>query len=695
MKGAHMIWKTTLFILLSACMAQVTFAAKSNSVNKVAFSQSTKEQLKITLSFAQTLAKKKPFSSFVTKRPPRLIIDLPKVTNGLGKKAINISSPLARRLLATQAQNRTRIVIDLKNNTRYQSIKKGNRLIITLGKTDKKAAKKTVIKNNKMGKNKIRNIDFKRMPGKGGQLLIELAQPGNEVDLRQQDSKLVLDFIDTYLPKRLRKNLDVTDFATPFKNISVKQNGKNVSMTVQTHGQYTHLAYQTGKRFVLDINAVVQKKKRDGSLLKTNFHGEKVSLNFQNIEVRAVLQLLAEFTGLNVVTDDSVQGTITLHLQNVPWDQALSIILKTRGLAERQIGNVILVAPAAALAKREQQDMKSFNQIQNISPLHTSLLQVNYARASDIAELIKSQQNSLLSNRGRISSDLRTNTIWLRETQQKLGELRAFIKKLDVPVRQVLIEARIVEVNRDFNHELGVQFGVSKNNTPLSGSIEAANLALPGNDGFSSLTDAAGINKRLNVNLPVTATGGATSHIGVALAKLGHGFLLDLELSALETENKGRVVSSPHVLTANQHVAKIESGEEVPYQQASSSGATNVAFKKAVLSLEVTPQITPNNKVILTIKIHKDEVSATSNNTTVPGIKTNNIETQTLIEDGGTIVLGGVYKETKNNNISRVPFFSSIPLIGKLFQNKKVTKNRSELLVFLTPTIIKQNPIRG
>ncbi len=673
------------------CLIFCTLAyAANNTLEKISLTQPTDNSLQATFTLSTALVGDAAFSSFITQYPKRLIIDLPAVDNHLKKPSIE-TNPLVSHITITQAAARTRIMLELKRNVGYQLKPVNNQLVLTMAlqEANKNIATTSILNKPNTNHNQIKLIDFKRNPGNAAQLIVKLTKPGSEVDLQQQGSSLYLEFFDTQLPNHLRKNMDVSDFGSPVNNIVLHQQEQNVKIHINTHGKYTHLAYQTEDTFVLDINPIAENEKTENAVLKNNFTGDKISLNFQNIEIRSVLQLLAEFTGLNIVTDDSVQGTITLHLQNIPWDQALSIILKTRGLAERQIGNVILVAPAKDIADREKEELQSHNQIQDMSPLRSELIQVNYARATDVAQLIQSQQGSLLSTRGKISTDTRTNTIWLLESNQKLDELRELIKKLDIPVSQVSIEARIVKVNKDMTNELGVKFGVTKPQMNLTGNFSGANSIANGTALAEVATNGT---DRLNVNLPAaTAT---TGNIGLALAKLGHGFLLDLELSALETEGKGNIISSPHVITANQHAALIESGKEVPYQQFTSSGAANVAFKKAVLSLEVTPQITPDNKIVLSIKVHNDDVGSVTS-TTVPIINTENIETQVLVDNGETVVLGGIYKQNKTNTISRIPFFSSIPVLGNLFKNRQDINNRSELLVFITPKIITQAGLPG
>ena len=680
-------------VLILACMflSRAVFAAPETILRQVTFNHTKTRSLNIGLIFSRKI-KKQQIHSFMTKTAragQTLIIDLMKVKNGSGHKRKVIKSSFVRSLLAIQSKDKTRLSIRLKGSVGYRIKVQGRRAVITIAHKLFAASntKRSVLKKKNPGQNWIKHIDFKRMPNGGGKLIVTLGTNKSEIDMTQAGNMLNLEFIATHLPKQQHRKLKLSDFGTPLDQVTLRQKGKNILMQLHLHGHYTHLAYQSKNLFVVDIQPVVADSQPRTSILRTNYTGDKVTLNFQNIEVRSVLQLLAEFTGLNIVTDDAVNGTITLHLKNVPWDQAFSIILRMRGLAERQIGNIILVAPAKTLADKEKSELQSITQMQKLAPLHSELLQINYARAEDLTKLIKSQKNSLLSARGRISTDARTNTLWLRDTNTKLGDIRSLIEKLDVPVRQVSIEARIVTISSNYLQDFGINFGVSKAETPLSGTQSAANEFKKGTVG-SKITPLA---SRYNVTLPTTEA--ATAHIGVALAKLGHGFMVDLELQAMEKDSKGKVISAPHLITANQHTAKIEKGQEIPFNQSTSSGATAVTFKKAVLSLEVTPQITPDKKVTLNLKVHKDtpkNQGGNVNGTSVVAIDTNNIETQVQVNDGATVVIGGIYEQTKHNNISRVPILSDIPLLGELFESKHLQNQRDELLVFITPRIIEQ-----
>ena len=650
-------------------------------------------QFEMIFTFEHRLNKKP--TSFMTKKPTRLVFDFNKVANKLGAKTKTINLGPVRNYTSAQGDHETRLVLSLQKAVKYKTKLKGRTLHVLLGAS---SVKDTVLSrpiassishhhhSHRRKKFEVKNIDFRRTKDGGAQIVLHLSSNQAAVDIERQASNLMVDVLHAALPRRLQRKLDVTDFDTPVANISLRQTGQDVQVKIHSRKAFNHLAYQVNKDFIVDIKPV--KEEAVSGVKKPKYSGERISLNFQNIEVRAVLQLLAEFTGLNIVTSDTVTGSVTLRLHHVPWDQALDIILKARGLAKRQIGNVLLIAPAQEIAQQEQEELQAQNQIQALAPLHAEFIQINYANATDIANLIRStgeKAQSLLSARGFMSVDTRTNTIWVRDTATNLKEIRELVQRLDVPVRQVLIEGRVVNVDKTFEQDIGVRFGITKQTIPLSGTFSAAN-SIAGGTAPSTITSSGANPGRLNVNLPATD---ATSGIGIALANLGRGFLLDLELSAMESEGRGNIVSTPRLITADKHEATIEDGEEIPYQQVTSSGATSVAFKKAVLSIKVTPQITPDNKIVLTIEVHQDKVS-NREVLGVPAIDTQMIETQVLVDNGGTVVLGGIYRQTKRHGFKRVPFFSSIPIVGHLFREKSETNDERELLIFITPKVITQ-----
>jgi type IV pilus assembly protein PilQ len=500
-----------------------------------------------------------------------------------------------------------------------------------------------------------------------------------------------VDFISVSLPSELDRRLDVIDFATPVREIDTTSNSRGTRMVITTvDDQYDHLAYQSGNVFTVEVTPLTAEEQQAQQRQQFGFTGERLSLNFQNIEVRAVLQLIADFTGLNLVASDTVSGSVTLRLRNVPWDQALDIILKSKGLAMRQAGNVMMVGPQEEIAARERLELESQRQVQELSPLRTEFMQINYAKASDFASLISSGETSLLSARGNVSIDERTNTLIVQDVAASLEDIRDMIGRLDIPVRQVMIESRIVNADENFTRDLGVRFGYSKHtdqaaqaNGDLFGAVGGG---IPGNVDYGGVTSFnTGGNENLMVNLPVA---GATSTLDLAVGKIG-SYLLQLELSALLAEGRGQDIASPKVITANQSEALIESGVEIPYQQATSSGATSVSFQKAVLALRVTPQITPDNRILLELDVSQD-TRGSPDVLGVPPINTRNVATTVLVDDGETVVLGGTYSQIDRNSLDRVPFFGDLPYLGFLFKKNRVEKSRTELLIFVTPKILRE-----
>jgi type IV pilus assembly protein PilQ len=533
----------------------------------------------------------------------------------------------------------------------------------------------------------ISNVDFRRGAKGEGRIIITLNNPNIPIDMQKRGDRVVLSIPQGKLPTDMERRMDVLDFATPVDTVDSFNSGGGVKVVIQAHGKFDHIAYQTDNNFIVDIKPIIineEKKLRK----KFEYTGERLSLNFQNIDVRAVLQLIADFTGLNLVTSDTVSGNLTLRLKNVPWDQALDIILKTKGLDKRKSGNVMLIAPAEEIAAREKLELEANRQIEELAPLENASIQINYAKALSFKELFEADKDkqAWLSSRGSVALDPRTNILLVRDTAKHIEAIEALVEELDIAVRQVLIESRIVLAQDDFSKELGVRFGISSETTQgirqgfTSGSLNGTTQIING----ETLEQV----DRLNVNLPALSKAGS---IGLAIAKLPLGTLLELELSAAQAEGRSEVISSPKVITSDQHTAIIESGQEIPYEQSSSSGATTVAFKKAVLSLEVTPQITPDDRVIMDLKVNKDEADFSRSINGVPPINTQNVATQVLVNNGETIVLGGVYEISKTENIRRVPFFGDLPLIGVLFRNTFEENRKSELLIFVTPKILKEN----
>ena len=540
----------------------------------------------------------------------------------------------------------------------------------------------------------ITNVDFRRGDQGEGRIVVTLSDPSIPVDMRQEAGKIVLEFNGATLPEELERRLDVTDFATPVKLVDTEGKGDKVRMEITPIGEYEHLAYQSDNQFTVEIRETTKEEKEQVQKDKFGYTGERLSLNFQDIEVRSVLQLLSDFTGQNIVVSDSVTGNLSLRMQNVPWDQALDIVLKTKGLAKRENGNVILIAPSEEIAAREKLELESMKQIEELAPLYSDLIQVNYAKATDLSELLSNEDSTQLSERGKVTVDERTNTLLIQDTSEKLAQIRRLVSRLDIPVRQVLIESRIVLANNDFARELGVKFGLSHNSVArdhqtgflLGGKQQGdVNFADGTITGFEVNGDSSdeGL-EGLLVNLPVANASGS---LGIALGKLGSN-LLQLELSAMQLEDRGEVISSPRVITSNQQEALIQQGVEIPYQRASSSGATAIAFKEAVLQLKVTPQITPDDRVIMDLKVNKDSVGQIFAG--VPSIDTRRVQTRVLVDNGETLVLGGIYEQERGKEAERVPFFGELPGVGWLFRTERNLNEKSEMLIFVTPKIIKQ-----
>jgi type IV pilus assembly protein PilQ len=647
--------------------------------------------------------------SFTIDNPARISFDLPNTGLALPSRRIEVKSAGLDTILAAEAKDRTRLVLNLDRLVPYETRLDGNNIIVTLGSPNPQAG--AVARAPAAGGpseapapvvRAIRSIDFRRGTDGAGRVVVKLTDPRTQINQRQLGNQIVVDFGGTELPKNLMRRYDATDFGTPVSSFDVVRVGNDTRILINATGDYEHLAYQSDDQYVVEIQPA--RKVAVAQDDKPQYTGERLTLNFQDIETRAVLQLLADASGQNIVVSDSVRGSVTLRLQNVPWDQALDIVLRTKGLDKRKQDNVIIVAPSDELAAREKAELAARKDIQELAPLRSEFVQVNYAKASDMAELIKSQGGSLLSPRGAVAVDDRTNTLLLQDTAERLADIRRLVSTLDIPIRQVLIEARIVIVNDDFSRELGVRAGytgIQKNgndgavivgasaagvDTSLASAI--SNLATNGTIRPVQVPTGGGRTDRYNVNLPVVSPAGR-----IAVALLGSDYIVDLELSALQAEGRGEIKSSPHVITANQKEASIEQGVEIPYQQAASSGATTVEFKKAVLSLKVTPQITPDNRIILDLNVKKDSVGSvivTSGGVGVPSIDTREISTQVLVNDGQTVVLGGILETEERKDETKVPYIGDVPVLGRLFKTTRRTNNKDELLIFVTPKILHE-----
>ncbi len=651
--------------------------------------------------------------SFTIENPARIALDLPDTALGLSSRRRDVDLRMLDTVLTAEANGRTRVVLNLDSMVPYETRVSGNTVVLTLGEGGDMVAETTTFTGTPStspaaasGRRAIENVDFRRTREGGGRVIIDLTDPSTPVDIRQEGGRVVAVFKGTELPGELIRRLDVQDFATPVTTIDAVRVNNDARVLISADGDYEQLAYQSDDVFTIEINPVVEEEEQAASLFAEDkaYEGERVTLNFQDIETRAVLQLLAEISGRNIVVSDTVQGNVTLRLNSVPWDQALDIVLTTKGLDMRQNGNVIIVAPAEEIAAREKADLEAKQAIQELEPLFSEFLQVNYAKAGDLAALIKEGENSLLSDRGSVAIDERTNTLLVQDTVDRLRDVRRLVQTLDIPVRQVLIESRIVVVNDDFSRELGVRLGLTAVQENSSDGLFSVTGTSAGSDvitasALENLADtgqpfpveAPAVNNRYNVNLPVNNPAGQ-----IALAILDSDYIVDLELSALQAEGRGEIVSTPRVITANQKEALIEQGVEIPFQESSSSGATTTQFKKAVLSLTVTPQITPDDNIIMDLQVNSDSVGelvASATGGFVPSIDTREIRTQVLVRDGQTVVLGGIYETERREVANKVPLLGDIPGVGALFRSTQNVANKSELLIFVTPKILEENAV--
>ncbi|WP_179397268.1 type IV pilus secretin PilQ family protein [Marinobacter sp. ANT_B65] len=689
-----------MFRKLNVYVSVVTFGlfsslASAVTLEDISFSSLPGERLEVTLKFDGQPPEP---SGYTIERPARIAVDLRDTTSGLDSRSIPLGSGNAQSMTVVETKDRTRLIFNLIELAPYDTVRNSNSLVMTIGGESSEGSVAASTSGSPVSAsakpaaspNTLAGVDFRRGKDGEGRVIVDLGNSGTQIDLSELGGKIRLTMDGLAVPSDLRRRLDVTDFATPVSRIDTFVEDGNAVIEIRPEGNYDYIAYQSGSEFTVSVEKLSEEEAESRREEKFPYTGEKLSLNFQDIEVRSVLQLIADFTGLNLVASDTVGGSITLRLQNVPWDQALELILKTKGLDKRQIGNVLLVAPADEIAAREKLELETSKQIAELAPVRLDIVQVNYAKAADIVELIKADEE-LISDRGFVSSDVRTNTISLRESSGKLEEIRRLVATWDVPVRQVSIEARIVRAQTNVAEDLGVSWGgaaydVSGNNVfsigGSQGAVEEARDAAGGGTGGISFPGA------LAVDLGVTGDGASSFALGWG----GQDFLVDLELSALETDGRAEVVSQPRVVTADRQTASIKSGEEIPYQEASSSGATSVSFKEAVLSLEVTPQITPDDKIIMDLVVNQD--SRGEETAGVPSINTNEVTTQVLVGNGETVVLGGIFQSEVATTVTKTPFLGDIPYLGRLFKRTEKVNERSELLIFITPKIIKNDLIR-
>jgi type IV pilus assembly protein PilQ len=694
----------------------------SNKIESVDFSSLSGGRVAIHIKTTEPLAN--PPAGFTLSSPARIALDFPHVGNGLAKNNILADQGSLKSITLAQAKERTRMVLNLSKNVGYNTTVSGNEVTVLLqaNEASTNVVAETKFSEPVLGQQQfaIKNVDFARGRNGEGRIIVDLSDASAGINIKQKGKTIVVDFINTDVPANLQRRLNVTNFNTPVIYVDTMKQGKNGHMVIEPKGNWEQSAYQADKKFIIDVRQIVEDPNKLVAGAKPGYAGEKLSLNFQNIEVRSVLQVIADFTGLNIITSDTVTGNLTLRLKDVPWDQALDIITQSKGLSMRKTGNVILVAPAEEVAAKEKQMLEASRQIEDLEPLRTEVFTLKYMKAEALKTILSDPKQKILSKRGSAVLDSRTNTVFVQDTSKYLEQVQAIINKVDVPVKQVMIESRLVIADDTYSKALGARFGVSQVGTANNGNTRTAiGGQLNSTGGYYSRTSSGGTvtdtlagtagttalaqsgtflqgtssqsvqiggsaaGQDLMSNLPVANSFG---NLAFTFFHLPAGLLLNFELSAMESDGRGKVVSSPRITTANQHKAKIASGTEIPYLEASSSGAATVSFKSAVLSLEVTPQITPDDKIIMELDVKKDRVGQVFNG--VPSIDTQNINTQVLVGNGETAVLGGIYEQTVLNSVDKVPFFGDLPVMGNLFKRKTTQNDKRELLIFITPKIM-------
>jgi type IV pilus assembly protein PilQ len=698
--------KSIVWVALALGQLCGILAVNAATLQDVGYTMLPGDRINITLTLDS--AAQVP-GSFATSNPARIAIDLPGTTSALAKKTKTIGTGIARSITAIEAGDKTRVVINLLKTASYDISAEGNKIIVSIDSGGSGSGSGSVASDfstvtesmtpsastTSGSASAISDVGFRRGSQGEGRIEVQLSSANSAVDMRQEGKKVVVDFIATSLPAHLSRTMDVTDFATPVQSIVTHPQGGSVRMEIATTGEYEHFAYQAEGVYTIEFRSLTKAEKAAIKKERNVFSGERLSLNFQDIKIRSLLQILADFTGLNMVVSDTVGGRITLRLKNVPWDHAMDIILKTKGLSMRKTDNVILVAPTEEIAAREKLELESQKQIEELAPLQSELIQINYADAEEMAVLLKSEENRILTVRGNVTVDVRTNTLLVQDTASKIEEIRELLEKLDIPGRQVLVEARIVIANDDFAHDIGVRFGFNRGNSFRSDNFLITGGGVPGHlggtfglaPGIENPADSS--QEALLVNLPQTLASGRGGAINFVMGKIG-SYLLQLELSAMQQEGRGEIISSPRVITSDQSTASIKQGVEIPYQSAASSGATAVSFKEAVLELEVTPHITPDDRIIMDLLVSKNSADFSRSVLGTPPLDTREIETNVLVDNGETIVLGGIFERNKTYVSERVPFFGDLPYVGNLFKQQQNQDNNSELLIFVTPKILKE-----
>lgn len=721
------------FIMLMGATSFTAWAAEknpllTNEIESIDFTSLSGGRVNIRVLLKSPLTSPPP--GFALNSPARIALDFPLTANGLNKNSVVAEQGALKSVSLAQAKDRTRMVLNLSKNVGYNTTLNGNEVMISLQGSE--AAANNTVAETRFSEGRatstahsITNVDFARGKNGEGRIIVDLADASSGINIKNKGKTIVIDFIDTDVPASLQRRLNVINFNTPVLYVDTLKKGKNGQIIIEPKGDWEQSAYQADKKFIVDVRPVVQDPNKLVQGSRPGYAGEKLSLNFQNIEVRSVLQVIADFTGKNIVASDSVTGNITLRLKDVPWDQALDVIMKNKGLDKRVSGNVISVAPADEIVAKEKAALSAEQEKEELEPLRTEVFVLKYQKAENFRKILAGdqqggggssggsggQQNrSILSKRGSAVMDPRTNTVFVQDTARKLEEIQQIINKVDVPVKQVMIESRMVIADDKFGKSLGARFGVTQSGTPgssvatVSGSLgnrftqatggtltqgthNGSTQTALSNGIFTNpvLTSSDGLNDLMS-NLPVA---NATGSIALTLFRLASGTLLNLELSALESDKRGKIVSSPRVTTANQQKARIAQGVEIPYEVASSSGATAISFKKAELSLEVTPQITPDEKIIMDLEVRKDsqgEATAAG-----PVINTQNVLTQVLVSNGETAVLGGIFEQIQRNDVDKVPFFGDLPVVGHAFKRRTKQEDKTELLIFITPKIMDES----
>ena len=661
----------------------------TNKIEKVDFSALAGGRVAIKVQTSQPMAN--PPAGFTLNNPPRIALDFPGAANGLPKSTLNAGQGVLKSISLAQSKDRTRMVLNLSKAVAYNTTVSGNEITILLQASEASAAATNTVTRFAEAKaaekpHTLTNIDFERGKSGEGRIMVDLSDATTGIDIRQKGKIIVVEFINTELAANLERRLNVINFNTPVVYIDTMKQGKNTRMVIEPQGNWEQSAYQADKRFIIDVKPIVEDPNKLVQGSKAGYSGEKLSLNFQNIDVRSVLQVIADFTGFNIITSDTVSGNLTLRLKDVPWDQALDIIMQSKGLSQRKTGNVIWIAPTEEITAKEKLKLEAGQQIDDLEQLQTEVFTLRYQKADALKALISDAKQKILSKRGSAVVDARTNTVFVQDTPRHLEEVQRIINKIDIPVKQVMIESRLVLADEKFGKTLGARFGVQKATSNATNNA-ATSANAPNAQSLATGLTVVGATaaQNLNTNLPVA---GAFGNLAFSLFRLPAGFLLNLELSALETDNRGKVISSPRVTTANQQKATIEQGTQIPYLEASSSGAATISFKEAVLSLEVTPQITPDNKIIMDLEVKKDRVGEIFAG--IPSIDTQRVQTQVLVANGETAVLGGIYEQTERTDIDKVPFFGDLPFVGNLFKRTTRQNDKTELLIFITPKVLDE-----